>query len=212
MKTQIKNIVIWAENLEINESLSDMNIIVEKGELIGITGLNKEEKGTLISILSCFNKSPKGKYIFDYEDIHILEADKLETIRAEKIGCVFDSPKLFEELNVIQNVTFWLDCICPKKISFELGRSILKELGMEEKSLVSIVELSNMEKAIAALARAAINKPVLLLIDDIFSWLKPSEEEKFMELLLGFAEKGTTIIVLTNSIRALSRVNRVIRF
>lgn len=212
MKTQIKNFIIWAENIEINESLKDINLIVEKGELIGITGLNKDEKKELIRILSCFCKPKKGRYIFDYEDIHLLESDRLGAIRTEKIGNVFSSPKLFDELNVMQNVTLCLDYIYSRKDAYEMGREILKELGMEEKCQTGTDKLNNYEKVLVALARGVVNKPILLLVDDTFSWLKQEEEKKIMELLLKFAKNGTAIIVFTDSPEALSKMTRIISY
>ena len=212
MKTDTKNFTIWVEGLEISYSLKNINFAAEKGELVGMTGLNQDDKKMLFEVLGCFHKPRNGKYIFDYVDINLVESARLEAIRAEKIGYVFDTPKLFDELNVIQNVTLWLDYFYPKKSSYRLAKDMLKEFDMEEKSQSCIEQLSSLEKVKVSLARAAIKKPELLLIDDIFSWLKPEDSETIMRLLLKLAEKEITTVFFTNIQEFLLIANRVIRF
>ncbi|MPM39825.1 Lipoprotein-releasing system ATP-binding protein LolD [bioreactor metagenome] len=212
MITQIKDMVIWADNLTINDSLKDINLIVKKGDLICITGLSTEDKRDFIRVLGCFERPSKGKYVYDYENINLAEYGRLDNIRAGKIGYVFSKPILFEDLNVIQNVTFWMKNICSHKKAQELGHNILKELGMEEKCMFGIEQLNKLEKMIVSFARAAINNPLLLLVDNIFLWLRPADYGKAAELISKFIEKGITVIVFTDFTEYLPEVKKVIHY
>lgn len=207
---QLENIVIWAENLNIGQWPENYNIIVKRNEIVGIKGLSMEEKQELFKIFGCIKRPAKGRYIFDYEDTGLLETSRLESIRRDKIGYVFNSPRLFADLNVLKNVTLWVNYIYSQKKAYQMGMNILKEIGIEDKSRLRIDQLNNLEKVLVSFGRAMINKPLLLLVDDIFTCLKPDEIEAVNKIMMKFAHNSTTIIILSSDFKNISLVDRIV--
>jgi len=207
---EVENIMIWAENLNMGQRPENFNIIVKRNEIVGITGLSTEEEQEIFKIFGCIKKPAKGRYIFDYEDTSLLETSRLEAIRRDKIGYVFNSPRLFDNLCVLKNVTLWADYIHSRKKAYKMGMKILKELGMEEKSHFRIEQLNNLEKVLVSFGRALINKPLLLLIDDIFTYLRPYEVVEVYKLMMKLAHDNTTIIILANELDNISFVGRIV--
>jgi|GEM_PF-6418158 len=208
--SESENIVIWAENLKIGNWPENFIIIIKGNEIVGITGLNTEDKQELLKIFGCIKKPNNGRYIFDYEDTSLLEIKRLESIRRNKIGYVFNSPRLLNDLNVIKNVTLWLDYIYPRKKAYEMGMNILKEIGMKDKRHYKIDQLSNLEKVLVSLGSALINKPLLLLVDDVYTYLRPDEIVEVNNLFRKYAHNGTTIIILADAVNNLSIVDRIV--
>jgi len=207
---EAENILIWAENLKIGQSLEDFNLTVKRNEIVGIKGLSTEEKQELFNVFGCIKKPVKGRYIFDYEDTSLLETSRLEAIRRDKIGFIFNSPILFDDLSVLENVILCVDYLYPRKKACEMGMNILKEFGIEDKSRFRIDQLNNYEKVLISFGRALVNKPLMLLIDDIFTYLKPNEIVEVNKLMMKIAYNCTTIIILANDFNNMSMIDRIV--
>ncbi|MEW6207129.1 MAG: ABC transporter ATP-binding protein [Acidobacteriota bacterium] len=185
--------------------LSDISLSLKRGEAVSIMGPSGSGKSTLLYIIGALEPPTSGSVSLDGDDPFALEEKRLASFRNEKIGFIFQDHCLLPQLSVIENV-LTPTLVSNSNESVERARSLLESVGLSERLDHRPAELSGGEKQRAALARALIMKPVLLLADEPTGNLDRRSADRVASLLLDLhREQETILIVVTHSAELASR-------
>lgn len=190
------------------EALKDINFEIEKGEFIAIMGESGSGKTTLLNIISCIDKPSGGKLFINGKDVG--QSENLAKFRRENIGFVFQDFNLLNTLSVEDNI------LLPLVLSdFDINEAKhrLKEIA-ESINILSLLkkypyEISGGQKQRVAVARALITKPSLILADEPTGALDTKSSRELFEVFKQIHEQGNTILMVTHSITAASKAERV---
>ena len=195
------------------EALKDVNLEVEKGETVILSGVSGSGKSTLLSLIAALDKPSSGKIVVDNALISKLPDLHASAYRAKSIGVVFQHFNLLEALSVKENVIVPL--VNSGLTLSEVEKMAEKSMGMAaifHKADQQVKALSGGEKQRCAIARALVHAPALILCDEPTANLDKENALKFIEILKNLHDIGTTIIVATHDplFETLSFVNRVL--
>lgn len=179
--------------------LDGVNLTVEDGEFIAITGESGAGKTTLLSILGTLLKADSGSYIINNEDV--ANAD-LPNLRNKQIGVVFQDHRLLPQFSALQNILLPLLADhkdCPKEAE-KRAEELMQFMGISDLKDQSVTVLSGGEKTRVAICRALINNPSILLADEPTGQLDSDNTQTIAALFKQVnAEFHTTIIMVTHS-------------
>lgn len=193
------------------KALDGVDLEIEQGEFVAITGSSGSGKSTLMNVLGCLDKPDSGEYVLDGQAVSELDEGQLAQIRNEKIGFVFQSFHLLSRHNTLQNVTL------PTHYA-QSGRShykpedLLKLVGLEDRSGHTPPELSGGQRQRVAIARALINEPAILLADEPTGNLDSKTSKEILSLLKNLNSQGVTIILVTHDPKVARQAGRVVEF
>lgn len=189
----------FADGTRTRTVLDGVNLTVEDGEFIAITGESGAGKTTLLSILGTLLKADSGSYIINNEDV--ANAD-LPTLRNKQIGVVFQDHRLLPQFSAIQNILLPLLADhkdCPKEAE-KRAEELMQFMGISDLKDQSVTVLSGGEKTRVAICRALINNPSILLADEPTGQLDSDNSQTIAALFKQVnAEFHTTIIMVTHS-------------
>lgn len=183
-------------------ALWDVNFNVKKGEIFVIIGLSGSGKSTLVRCLNLLNKPTDGEILFEGKDIRLFNKKDLLDYRRNKISMIFQNFGLMSHKDILNNVAFGLEI---KKISKqereEKASKVISMVGLEGLEHETIQSLSGGMKQRVGLARALLNDPEILLMDEPFSALDPLVRQDMQFELLSLQSKlEKTIIFITHDI------------
>jgi lipoprotein-releasing system ATP-binding protein len=185
--------------------LSDISLSLKRGDAASIMGPSGSGKSTLLYIIGALEPPTRGSVALEGVDPYALEETRLAAFRNEKIGFIFQDHCLLPQLSVIENV-LTPTLISNSNASDERARSLLESVGLKERLDHRPAELSGGEKQRAALARALIMKPLMLLADEPTGNLDRRSADVVASLLLDLhREQETILIVVTHSAELASR-------
>ncbi|MEM0111363.1 MAG: ABC transporter ATP-binding protein [Candidatus Parvarchaeota archaeon] len=193
------------------DALRGVTFAVKRGEFIAVVGPSGCGKSTLLHIIGGLDRPTYGKVIIDGIDITKLSNDKLAKLRNEKIGIIFQFYNLVPYLSVFKNIE--LPLIVKDIPSHERRRRImriLEEVGLADKANSRPTRLSGGEQQRAAIARALINDPAILLADEPTGNLDTKNKIVVAELFKKLNEKGKTILVVTHDVDVASYARRIL--
>lgn len=178
--------------------LKAINIEVKKGEVISIIGPSGSGKSTLLRCVNLLEKPTEGKVYVNGEEL--TEPKKNITKAREKIGMVFQHFHLFPHLTVLENITYapMKTKKTAKKEANELGRQLLKRVGLLDKEAEYPHRLSGGQKQRVAIARALAMEPELMLFDEPTSALDPEMVKEVLEVIKDLVDLGMTMLVVTH--------------
>ena len=192
------------ENIHI---LKDLDLKVEEGEFISILGKSGSGKSTLLNVIGMLDSIDSGEIFIEEKQIDRKNFENVDEIKNKKIGFVFQFHYLLPEFTALENVM--LPALLKggdKKETEEKAKRLLKEVGLENRFYHKPSELSGGEKQRAAISRALINDPEILLADEPTGNLDEETSNNIHNLLKKInVEKKQTIIVVTHS-RELSNI------
>ena len=195
------------------ESLKDLSLTINHGEMVAIIGKSGAGKSTLMHILGCIDDFEKGQYIFNGKDISKVNEKKSAAIRNSEIGIVLQEFALMEQYTVLENV------IMPLFFTPKSGRrsekekralEILKRLEMDEYAHKKVNKLSGGQKQRVAIARAMINNPSVLLADEPTGALDVKTTDEIMKVFRNLNKNGTTVIIITHDMEVAGMCDRII--
>lgn len=194
--------MIKIENLKksfgANEVLKGIYEEVTRGEVLVIIGPSGSGKSTFLRCLNLLEEPSSGKIIFDAQDIteKNINIDKVR----EKMGMVFQSFNLFNNLNVMDNITLALREVknMPKDQAEEKALKLLEKVGLADKKYAFPSSLSGGQKQRIAIARALAMEPEVMLFDEPTSALDPEMVGEVLELMKDLAKEGMTMIIVTH--------------
>lgn len=183
-------------------ALWDVSFKVKKKEIFVIIGLSGSGKSTVIRCFNQILKPTSGSILFEGENVEKLKGKDLLDLRRDKISMVFQNFGLLTHRNVIDNVAYGLEVRgVPKKERLEKAKGFLDMVGLEGLGEKSISSLSGGMKQRVGIARALVNSPEVLLMDEPFSALDPLVRKEMQFELLSIQRKlEKTIIFITHDI------------
>ncbi|MCK6549685.1 cell division ATP-binding protein FtsE [Myxococcota bacterium] len=179
-------------------ALHDVNLAVEKGEFVFLTGPSGAGKTTLLKLIFAAEKPTSGQILVNGINIAKLKPGQIPYLR-RRVGVVFQDFKLIPTRTVGENVAYALWVLgLPEKEIRQRVYQVLRGVGLFHKANVLPPKLSGGEQQRVAIARALVNEPVLLLADEPTGNLDEEITKEVMSLLEQANARGTTVIVATH--------------
>lgn len=178
--------------------LEDINLEIQKGEVISILGPSGCGKSTLLRSMNLLEKPEEGKIIFEGENL-LDSSVSIDKVR-ERIGMVFQQFNLFPNLSVMENLKLAPMKLkkMPEKEATELAQSLLEKVGLSDKANAYPSSLSGGQKQRIAIARTLAMSPDVILFDEPTSALDPEMVGEVLNLIRELAKEGMTMIIVTH--------------
>lgn len=193
------------------EALRDVNFTVERGEYVAIMGESGSGKTTLLNILAALDKPTEGKVYLKDRDLGKLKEKEIATFRRQNLGFVFQNFNLLDTFSLKDNIFLPLVLSGKKYPEMEKRlKPIAEKLGIEKLLEKYPYEVSGGQKQRAAIARALITKPQLILADEPSGALDSKAADSLMNLFTTINQDGQTIVMVTHSVKAASSAKRVL--
>src|SRR3954463_8105644 len=212
-------IVIDIENItkdyvmgeEIVRALRGVNLKIHRNEYLAIMGPSGSGKSTMMNMLGCLDTPTSGRYEFSQKDVATMVDDELAEIRNREIGFVFQTFNLLPRSNSLHNVELPLIYAGLNRTErLEKARRALENVGLGERMFHRPNELSGGQRQRAAIARALVNNPSIILADEPTGNLDSKTGEEIMELFDKLHSEGNTIILVTHERDIAEYAHRVI--
>lgn len=191
-------------------ALSNINLSVAQGEYLAITGPSGCGKSTLLSVLGILDTATSGQYQLAGQDVSALSSDQRAIVRGEQIGFVFQSFNLISDLTVLENVMLPLT-YQPKvkqKAAIERAKATLELVDMSHRINHFPSALSGGQQQRAAIARALINDPKLILADEPTGNLDSKNADMVLQLFDTLHNQGRTLCMVTHDPRSAGCASR----
>lgn len=189
-------------------ALNDINLSINKGEFVSITGKSGCGKSTLLHLLSGLDTPSTGEVIINNQNIYKLCEKDLTVFRRKNIGIIYQFYNLIPNLNVKENILLPL-FLDKKKISYKRFNELIKTLGLNSKIEFMPNDLSGGLQQRVAIGRALINRPKILFADEPTGNLDSKNSRKVMRLLEYYNKKyKQTIIMVTHDESLAKRCTR----
>lgn len=189
-------------------AISDVSFTVEKGEFVFLIGPTGSGKTTIFRILIREMLPSQGKVVVNDWDIIKLPGKKIPELR-KRIGVIFQDLKLLHDRTILENTTLPLEVIgTKKKDAISRAMEILNQVGILEHKDKFPVQLSGGELQRAAIARALILSPEILLADEPTGNLDDATSWEIVKLLSEINEKGTTVVMATHNSEIIKKLNK----
>lgn len=187
--------------------LREVNLQIKAGEFVSIVGQSGAGKTTIVKILTGEEKVTEGKVTIGDWDITNIRRSEIPYLRRQ-IGVIFQDFKLLPKKTLRENVAFALEvCGAPSGKIKKVVPSVLKIVGLEDKSARYPREVSGGEQQRAAIARALVHQPKILLADEPTGNLDALNADEIIDLLLRINKFGTTVILVTHNKEIVNRLN-----
>ncbi len=192
--------------------LKDINLEINRGELVMLIGASGAGKSTLLSILGGLSRPTQGKVLISNEDIYALNDDKLADLRNRRMGFVFQFHHLLPEFTAVENVMIpALMAGTGRKEAAEKAKKILITIGLGGRLTHRPNELSGGEQQRVAIARALINDPDIIFADEPTGNLDKQNAEIIHKIILDFNKSfKQTFVIVTHNDALTAYGNRVI--
>ena len=193
---EIKSLNAYYDKLHV---LKNINLNVEKGEILSLIGPSGSGKSSLLKMLVGLLKPKSGDVILNNKQVNYNNNSDLRTIR-EQFAIVFQQYNLFQNMNVLKNV-----CIAPTKIQKrddkkveEQAINLLEKVGLKDKLKSYPDELSGGQQQRVAIARALCLNPEILLLDEVTSALDPELVQEVLDTVRLLASEGMTMLIVSH--------------
>ncbi len=192
-------------------ALDGVSIDVKEGEFVAVMGPSGCGKSTLLNILGLLDTPTEGTYYLGEKEVGALREKERSAYRRGKIGFIFQSFNLIEELTVEENVALPLTYLGVKgKERRRRVSEVVERMGISHRLHHYPAQLSGGQQQRAAIARALVYRPGLILADEPTGNLDSKNGIEVMELLRELNKAGTTIVMVTHSLRDASYAGRII--
>lgn len=193
------------------EALKNVNFSVESGEYVAIMGESGSGKTTLLNILAALDKPTEGKVYLKGNDLGNLKEKDIAAFRRQNMGFVFQDFNLLDTFSLKDNIYLPLVLSGAKYNMMEKRLApIAEKLGITQILDKYPYEVSGGQKQRAAIARALITKPQLILADEPSGALDSKAADSLMNLFTTINQDGQTILMVTHSVKAASSANRIL--
>ena len=195
------------------EVLRGVSLEFYAGEYISIMGPSGCGKSTMLNLLGCLDRPTHGSYILDGQDVSKIEDDDLSAIRGRKLGFIFQSYNLIQQLSVLENIEVPLFYQGrPEEESRAIAIDLAKLVGLESRMHHKPFELSGGQQQRVGIARSLANDPVVLLADEPTGNLDSTSGKDILKIFADLHERGKTIIMVTHDQGIGKLTTRCVRF
>lgn len=193
------------------EALRGISLSIQEGEMVAIMGKSGSGKSTLLNILGGLMSIDSGEYYYDGRAVNFKKQKELTKFRRHEIGFVVQYFALVDDLNIFQNVALPLKYqgISRRNIK-KMVMVALRELGIADKAKAYPSELSGGQQQRAAIARAIVKQPRVILADEPTGALDEATGEDVQEIFRELNEKGKTVIIVTHDAKVAAKCQRII--
>ena len=207
---EIKSLNAYYDKLHV---LKDINLNVEKGEILSLIGPSGSGKSSLLKMLVGLLTPKSGEVSLNNNQVNYTNKSDLRKIR-EQIAIVFQQYNLFQNMNVLKNV-----CIAPTKIQKRNQKevedqavSLLEKVGLKDKLKSYPDELSGGQQQRVAIARALCLNPEILLLDEVTSALDPELVQEVLDAIRILAAEGMTMLIVSHEMSFVKEVSSRVVF
>jgi len=193
-------------------ALDGVSLTFDEGEYVSIMGPSGCGKSTMLNVLGCLDRPTSGRYVLGGEDVSELDDDALSAIRGNRLGFIFQSYNLIQQLTVVENIEVPLYYQgVPAHESREMAVALAARVGLEERLDHKPFELSGGQQQRVGIARALVNDPLIILADEPTGNLDSRSGQEILTLLDDLHGQGKTIIMVTHDNEIGERSERVVR-
>ena len=192
-------------------ALREIEIQVDQGEFVAVMGPSGSGKSTLLNILGLIDKPTSGKHILLDERVSDLNEAQRAKVRRQHLGFIFQSFNLIDELTIAENIELGLVYRGgPAKNRKERVTEAMDRVGIAHRARHYPHQLSGGQQQRAAIARAIVGKPALLLADEPTGNLDTANGAQVMDILKSLNDEGATIVMVTHSPSHADQAKRVV--
>ncbi len=178
-------------------ALDGVDVLVQPGEMVAITGASGSGKSTLMQVLGCLDHPDSGEYYLDGEEAAALSGDRLAAIRNRKIGFVFQGFHLLPKISALENVELPL-MYAGVRDPRPAAMRALEKVGLQDRMNNESNQLSGGQRQRVAVARALVGDPSLILADEPTGNLDSRTGAEILALFHSLNSEGRTIIIVTH--------------
>lgn len=187
-----------------HEALTGVDLVIDKGELVFLTGHSGAGKSTLLKLIAAIERPTSGVVTVSGQNVGRLPQRAIPYLR-RNIGLVFQDHKLLFDRNAIENVVLPLDIVgLDRRESFKRARAVLDKVGLLAREKANPIGLSGGEQQRLCIARALVSRPALLLADEPTGNLDAGYAADIMAMFRDFHQIGTTLVIATHDERAIA--------
>jgi putative ABC transport system ATP-binding protein len=204
-----KHYVLKSETVR---ALRGVSFDVPAGDYVAIMGPSGSGKSTLLNLLGCLDKPTSGSFFLGDDDVAQMDDDQLSTIRASRLGFVFQSYNLIQQLTVVENIEvplYYMGQINAR--SRQRSIALAQMVGLGERLDHRPSQLSGGQQQRVAIARSLVNDPYFILADEATGNLDSVTTEEILALFQRLNDEGRTIIMVTHEDEVAEHAKRVIR-
>jgi len=192
-------------------ALRSISLGIREGEYVAIMGKSGSGKSTMLNILGCLDRPTHGRYFIGGQDVSSLSDNELSDVRNRRIGFVFQSFNLVQQLTILENIEVPLFYQgVPRRARRERSNRLAEILGLGDRSSHRPRELSGGQQQRVAIARALANDPLIILADEPTGNLDSTTTGEILELFDELHADGKTIIIVTHEDDVAAHAERVI--
>ncbi len=191
--------------------LRDIELTIHNGDYVAIMGPSGSGKSTLLNMIGCLDRPTSGDYWLGGQNVSLLDDDQLSLIRGARIGFIFQSFNLINQLNVVENieVPMYYQGFSEHE-SAERAMELATMVGLAERLDHRPSELSGGQQQRVAIARALANDPLIILADEPTGNLDSESGSEILKILVGLHKQGKTLIVVTHDEGIAENADRVV--
>jgi putative ABC transport system ATP-binding protein len=213
VKSLVKTYVVGEVEVK---ALRGVDLEVERGEFLAVTGPSGSGKSTFMHIIGCLDRPTSGQYFLDGQDVSRMSKDQLAAIRNKKIGFVFQGFNLLSRTSALDNVELPLlygNSGLKTSERHKRAMEVLKAVGLENRADHHPNQLSGGQQQRVAIARSLINKPSILLADEPTGNLDTRTSIEVMDIFQKLnVETGITVILITHEMDIAEYGTRTVAF
>lgn len=194
------------------QALRGVSLDIDEGEYVSIMGPSGCGKSTLLNVLGCLDRPSSGHYYLGEVDVSQMDDDALSEVRGKRLGFIFQSYNLIQQLTVIENieVPLFYQNIAPA-VGRKKATEFAKRVGLEHRLHHKPFELSGGQQQRVAIARALVNDPLVILADEPTGNLDSRSGVEILQIFDELHGQGKTIIMVTHDENIAKRAERTIR-
>ncbi len=204
-----KHYVLKSETVR---ALRGVSFDVPEGDYVAIMGASGSGKSTLLNLLGCLDRPTEGSFVLGNDDVATMTDDELSTIRASRIGFVFQSYNLIPQLSVVENIEvplYYMGTLNTN--SRKRSKMLATMVGLGDRLDHRPTQLSGGQQQRVAIARSLVNDPYFILADEATGNLDSVTTEEILALFQRLNDEGRTIIMVTHEDEVAEHAKRVIR-
>jgi len=192
-------------------ALRSVNLTIRQGEYVAIMGKSGSGKSTMLNVLGCLDRPTHGRYFIGGQDVSALSDNELSDVRSRKIGFVFQSFNLVQQLTILENIEVPLFYQgVPRGLRRLRSMELAEMVGLADRAHHRPRELSGGQQQRVALARALASDPLIILADEPTGNLDSATTREILNLFDRLHEAGKTIITVTHETDVADHAQRTV--